>query len=300
MNSKISLLAIAAVFLFASCHQNAGPKPESVEYASTDCLIEAETLLGSYQNYVLIDIRKPEEFQSGHIPNALNVWRNQITDTSYAYGGMMPGKSQVESLLSNLGIQQTDTIVIYDDKAECDAARLWWILKFYGHKHIKLLNGGLTAWRAADGELSADSSLNESTEYHFTVSPDSTILSLISDVELALLDSEVIVLDTRGDSEHSGSEHKIGAARAGNIEGSKNLDWAMAVDYNATKKFLPAHDLKIMYASIGIDGREPVITYCHTGVRSAHTLFVLTELLGYRNIRNYDGSWTEWSHLRTK
>lgn len=271
---------------------------DAVDYASTKCLIEAEQLLGSVADYKLIDLRKPEEFQTGHIPNALNVWRNQINDTSYAYGGMMPTKPQVESLLSKLGILPIDTIVIYDDKAECDAARLWWILKFYGHNHIKLLNGGLTAWQAADGVLSADSSLSEPTEYHFTGSSDSTILSLIGDVELALLDSEVMVLDTRGDSEHSGSEHKKGAAHAGRIDGSLNLDWAMAVDYNGTNKFLPARELKEMYTSIGIDGTKPVITYCHTGVRSAHTLFVLTELIGYRNIKNYDGSWTEWSHLK--
>jgi thiosulfate/3-mercaptopyruvate sulfurtransferase len=297
MNSKISLFGLAAIFLITSCNRNPEPKVETVEYASTKCLIEAEQLSGSLSDYKLIDLRKPEEFQSGHIPSALNVWRNQITDTSYAYGGMMPAKPQVESLLSKLGIQPKDTIVIYDDKAECDAARLWWILKFYGHEHIKLLNGGLTAWRA-EGVLSIDSSLSESTEYHFTDSPDSTILSLIRDVELALLDPEVMVLDTRGDSEYSGEAHKNGAARPGRINGSSNLDWAMAVDYNGTKKFLRAGELKEMYASIGIDGSKPVITYCHSGVRSAHTLFVLTELLGYRNIRNYDGSWVEWSHLK--
>lgn len=295
---RISPLLVAAIFLITSCNRNPEPKLDAVGYASTKCLIEAEQLSGSLSDYKLIDLRKPEEFQTGHIPNALNVWRNQITDTSYAYGGMMPGKSQVESLLSKLGIQPTDTIVIYDDKAECDAARLWWILKFYGHKHIKLLNGGLTAWQAADGELSTISSLNESNEYHFTGSPDSTILSLIRDVELALLDPEVMVLDTRGDSEHSGSEHKKGAAHAGRIDGSLNLDWSMAVDYNGTKKFLPAAQLQEMYASIGIDSTKSVVTYCHSGVRSAHTLFVLTELLGYRNIKNYDGSWTEWSHLK--
>lgn len=298
MNSRISHLLIAVVFLITACNRNPEPKAEKVEYASTECLVEAEELSESISSYVLIDLRKPEEFKTGHIPNALNVWRNQITDTSFAYGGMMPTKPQVESLLSELGIVPADTIVIYDDKAECDAARLWWILKFYGHQNIKLLNGGLTAWETAGGQISSDSIQTQLTEYRFTDTPDSTILSLISDVELALTDSEIIVLDTRGDSEYSGEEHKNGAARPGRIDGSQNLDWAMAVDYNGTKKFLPADQLQEMYASIGIDGSKPVITYCHTGVRSAHTLFVLTELLGYRNIKNYDGSWTEWSHLK--
>lgn len=298
MTWKISPLLVAVIFLITSCSRNPEPKSETAEYASTRSLIEAEQLSGALSNYKFIDLRKPEEFQTGHIPNALNVWRNQITDTSYAYGGMMPTRTHVESLLSKLGILPADTVVIYDDKAECDAARLWWILRFYGHEQIKLLNGGLTAWQAAGNHLTTDSSEVEFTEYHFSASPDSTILSLINDVELALLDSNLIVLDTRGGLEYFGEELKKGAARSGHISGALNLDWAMAVDYNGTKKFSPAQELKEMYASIGIVGDKQVITYCHSGVRSAHTLFVLSELLGYRNIKNYDGSWVEWSHLK--
>ena len=299
MNWKISQLVAAAIFLIIACNRNPEPSTETKTYASTECLIEAEVLSEAVADYVLIDIRKPEEYQQGHIPSALNVWRNQITDSSYAYGGMMPTKPQFEALLSQLGINPTDTIVIYDDKAECDAARLWWILAFYGHEKIKLLNGGLTAWKTSNGSVSTDMKVVESTSYQFINPPDSNLLALINDVDLALKEPHWVVLDTRGVSEHSGKVLKKGAARAGSIKGSKNFDWAMAVDYNGTNKFLPANDLKKMYDSIGVDGSKPVITYCHTGVRSAHTLFVLTELLGYRNIKNYDGSWTEWSHLKT-
>jgi thiosulfate/3-mercaptopyruvate sulfurtransferase len=198
-------------------------------------------------------------------------------------------------LLGKLGINAADTIVIYDEKAECDAARLWWVLKFYGHKNVKLLNGGLTTWNALGNELSIDAAISDTTAYRFQLQPDSSILALLGAIEL-MPDSDLLLLDTRGTDEYSGEFHKSGAAYPGHIKGAINLDWAVAVDYDGTQKFLSAQELKARYAAIGIDGTKPVITYCHSGVRSAHTLFVLTELLGYRNIKNYDGSWVEWSH----
>ena len=301
MNWRINVLLIWLVAALGACNSNSEPKQiDAADYASSECLIEAEELsnkLNSKNRIKLIDLRKPADFAQGHIENSINVWRNQITDTSYNYDGMMPTQTQVETLLSQLGINPSDTIVIYDDKAECDAARLWWILKFYGHKHIKLLNGGLKSWLASGEELSTITSNSYSSEYRFTANHDSTILALHQLVAESFNDSELVLLDTRGTEEYSAQTHKDGAARPGHIENAKDFDWSMAVDYEGTQKFLPVEELKSCYATIGIDGTKSVITYCHSGVRSAHTLFVLTELLGYRNIKNYDGSWIEWSHL---
>ncbi len=249
--------------------------------------------------YKFIDLRKPEEYNQGHIKGAVNIWRTQITDTSFAYGGMMPTQIQMETLLGQLGISATDTVVIYDQKAECDAARLWWVLKFYGHQNIKLLNGGLTEWKASDGELTTNKSLINPTDYQFSDQPDFSILAMFGAIE-AQPDEQSLLLDTRGIEEYSGEFHKKGAAYPGHIEDALNLDWSSAVDYSGTQKFLNADELKQLYAATEIDGKKPVITYCHSGVRSAHTLFVLTELLGYRNIKNYDGSWIEWSHLHAQ
>lgn len=284
-----------------ACNSNSKPKQKvTSNYASTESVIEVEELsnrLNPENGIKLIDIRKPAEFAQGHIATSINVWRNQITDKSYNYEGMMPTQVQMEILLSQLGISPSDTIIIYDDKAECDAARLWWILKFYGHKHIKLLNGGLASWLALGKGLSTIPSNSDSSEYLFTANHDSTILALHKLVAESFNDSEIVILDTRGTEEYSGKKHKDGAAKSGHILNAKDFDWSMTVDYSGTKKFLPVEELKSRFTAIGIDGTKPVITYCHSGVRSAHTLFVLTELLGYRNIKNYDGSWIEWSHL---
>lgn len=296
MNWKIKSLLLFAILLSIGCGNFEQPKSKTTEYASVESLAEVDDLINSGGGRKLIDLRKPEEFKQGHIPEAQNVWRTDITDTNYPYGGMMPTQLHMELLLSSLGIETSDTIVIYDEKADCDAARLWWILKFYGHQNIKLLNGGLAAWKAK-GEMLSERSYNlKITDYKFHSEPDSSLLAMFSFVQ-SIHTSTLVLLDTRGEKEYSGETHKNGAAYPGHIKGAINLDWAVAVDYDGTQKFLSAQELKARYAAIGIDGTKPVVTYCHSGVRSAHTLFVLTELLGYRNIKNYDGSWIEWSHL---
>ena len=287
------------MLLFIGCSNPEPKRSTPSEYASVKSLAEVEDLTSSGAQWKLIDLRKPEEFKQGHIPGAQNVWRTDITDTTYSYGGMMPSQLHMEQLLSKLGIAPKDTIVIYDYKAECDAARLWWILKFYGHQNTKLLNGGLKAWIDSDGQISHSDTKSSSTDYRFESLPDSSIHATMSFVQSSIGNAEIILLDTRGEQEFDG-KLKDGAARGGHINYALNFDWARSVDYDGTMKFLPSDTLKARYAAIGIDGSKPVVTYCHSGVRSAHTLYVLTELLGYRNIKNYDGSWIEWSHIRAE
>lgn len=296
MNWKISDLLILVVTLLISCRNSEQLNSKVAEYASTESLTEVEDVLNSGAGWKLIDLRKPEEFGQGHIPGAQNVWRTDITDTTFPYGGMMPTQHQMEELLSELGLTPTDTILIYDEKAECDAARLWWILKFYGHQNIKLLNGGLAAWKSSGNHLVTNVTPAVVSNYEFKTEPDSSLLAVYESVQ-EIQNSKFVLLDTRGEKEYTGEFHKTGAAFPGHINGAVNLDWAMTVDYDGTQKFLPTDMLKARFAEIGVSGSEPVITYCHSGVRSAHTLFVLTELLGYSNIKNYDGSWIEWSHL---
>lgn len=300
MSWKISVLALTVLILAQSCHDGEQRTvEEELSYAHPESIIEAEQLSESLSNYVIVDLRKPEDYNKGHLPGAVQVWRTDITDTSYAYGGMMPQKQHLESLLGSLGVSTSDTVVIYDDKAECDAARLWWILKFYGHENVRLLNGGLVSWKQAGGIITTDLPEVALSEYLFERSPDSAIYSAISMLEHFIQDSgSIVVLDTRTHDEFSGTTHKKGAAKSGRIPTAINLDWAIAVDLNGNHKFRTAQELKSTYEGVGMNSSTPVVTYCHSGVRSAHTLFVLTQLLGYENVRNYDGSWTEWSHLK--
>lgn len=297
MNWRTSLVICSISAFAVSCgSRSETTKTVSAEYASTESLAEVEDLTNSGIGWKLIDLRKPEEFQQGHISGAQNVWRTDITDTTFPYGGMMPTQLHMELLLSKLGIEPSDTILIYDEKAECDAARLWWVLKFYRHPHIKLLNGGLAAWKASSQELTTSTKPSKASKYVFESEPDSSLLITFQSVK-SIDDSTLVLIDTRGDDEYSGKFHKEGTAYPGHIDGAVNLDWASTVEFNGSHKFKSAKELKEIFAVNGVNETTPVITYCHSGVRSAHTLFVLKELLGYRNIKNYDGSWIEWSHL---
>lgn len=271
-------------------------------YAKPQSLIEVQELqerIEGLESTVLIDVRKPIYFANGHIEGAVNIWRDQITDTSYNYGGMMATKEQMESLLSGLGVKSSDTLILYDAKGNVDAARLWWILKYYGHQQVRLLNGGLKAWESIGGKLVSSDSKRGVSEYNFLEEVNPEIHASISQVKSSFGSSEQIILDTRSEEEFSGSIKKKGAARSGAIPHSVNLDWSAAVNYDGDHRFRSINELKKIYGELGIDSNSKVITYCHSGVRSAHTLFVLQELLGYSSVKNYDGSWTEWSHLET-
>ena len=144
MNLKINLILI--MFLMFSC------KKESVEKSyskKSNYLINANELLeiASNNKIKILDFRKKEDYQKEHIKNAIQIWRSDLENPNYVYSGIMPSSQQIERLFSDLGIESEDTVVIYDDKGLCEAARLWWILQVYNFKNVKLLQGGITAWK---------------------------------------------------------------------------------------------------------------------------------------------------------
>lgn len=246
----------------------------------------------------IIDFRRKETYLENHIPDAIQLWRTDIEDTSFPYKGMMATKETLEKVFSELGIHSSDTIVVYDDNGSCDAARLWWVLKCYGFQQVKILNGGVHAWTAANAPLSKTLPDFENSVFKL---PNTNVREHYIDrqkLSELLLDSlPYFVLDTRSADEFSGKRHKAGAAKAGRIPNSTFLNWAQSIDWGGTRKFRPIAELEILYGSLKTPKNTPIVTYCHSGVRSAHTAFVLTELLEYKNVKNYDGSWTEWSHF---
>ncbi|WP_222982980.1 sulfurtransferase [Flagellimonas meishanensis] len=272
-----------------------------VGYFNTEHLIDASELLKkpAYSNYKIIDFRKEEDYLQGHISNAINIQLTDIEDDSYPYQGMMAKKEAVNLLFSKLGIAPSDTLVVYDERSACDAARLWWVLRNYDFETVKLLNGGLHAWLALDGTVT--NAISEFKPSIFKFGSEKPSMKLYADKENVLQalnnPGTVLLLDARTQDEFTGKRQKRGAARAGRIPGSKSIDWAEAVDYHNTKRFKSYNELETIYGALGVSKDHPIITYCHSGVRSAHTTYVLTELLGYTNVKNYDGSWVEWSHM---
>ncbi|MFT7545678.1 MAG: thiosulfate/3-mercaptopyruvate sulfurtransferase [Gammaproteobacteria bacterium] len=273
-------------------------KVSDILKVETSYLIEATELkeMITRPNIKLLDFRKPKDYIKGHIVNAVNIWRSDIDDDSYNYKGMMSKKGQIETLFGNLGIGSNDTIVVYDDNGLCNAARLWWILQNYDFNQVKLLHGGMPAWQLIGGEVTNIVPGFAKTDFYLPQNPSMKYHFSKDDMQ-SILQTGAIILDTRTADEFSGKRQKKGASKGGRIPGGIHIDWAEAIDFNGDKRIKSEEDLLSIYGTLTSDKNEMIIIYCHTGVRSAHTTFVLTQLMGYDNVKNYDGSWTEWSHF---
>lgn len=295
---------------FAACKEEKKDKVEVTKNEEVDLnisdkddskindLIEVDELLkiAEEPNIKILDFRKPEFYATGHIKDALNIWRTDIEDASYPYNGMMAGKEQMETLFGSLGINTKDTIIIYDDNALVDSSRLWWILQNYDFTNVRLLNGGISAWKAQNGTISTETPVVKKANFKLTDKPSMKYYISKEKMIQAVADKTIIV-DARTDDEYSGKRQKEGAAKGGRIPNSMLIDWAEAVNYNGDKKIKSIEDLEKIYRELGASKEDAIIAYCHSGVRSAHTTFVLTQVLGYKNVKNYDGSWTEWSQF---
>jgi len=290
---KISI--ILYLLIISACKHE---KANDFEKVEATYLIEANELKGIAQqpNIKIIDFRKKEIYENEHIVGALNIWRTNIEDTTYPYSGIMASKTQIESLFGQLGITTDDTIIVYDDNGLCEASRLWWILQNYDFKNIKLLHGGISEWKSNNGQVTTQIPKVNTAVFKLTKHPKMQYYVSKEQVSDAL-NSNVVILNTRTSEEFSGKRQKKGATKAGRIPNSIHIDWAETINYNGNKHLKSLKELEIIYSELNIKKNDSIIVYCHSGVRSAHTTFVLTQLLGYKHVKNYDGSWTEWSYF---
>ncbi|WP_223033426.1 sulfurtransferase [Hanstruepera marina] len=293
MNWRISSMLFA--FILVSCLKN---EPQTSADERSPYLIEADELqLVINQPHIkIIDFRKSEVYKEEHIAGALNLWRNDIEDASYDYKGMMASKAHIEKLFGNMGISHNDTLIVYDDIGLCDASRLWWLLQNYDFVNVKLLHGGISSWKLQGGAVTTKIPKVEKATFKLGENPSMAYYATKDEV-LHSLTKNTLVLDTRTANEFTGFEQKVGAFKAGRIPSSIHIDWANAINYNGDGRFKPYKELELAYKTLNVTKDHPIIVYCHSGVRSAHTTFVLTQLLGYENVKNYDGSWTEWSYF---
>lgn len=287
-----------SIGLFFSC------KDSNKVYTTTSQIIEVgqlETVAKAYENVKLIDVRKSEKFVEGHIPEALNIWRTDIQDTAnYEFGGMLASKSVVEKLFSDLGITSNDFLVLYDAKGQVDAARLWWLLDRYGYSNMALLNGGIQAWKRANLPISTKGqNVKTSSSFKFTADINNARFADKNVVFENITSKNSILVDCRSTVEFSGEELKNGAYRAGRIPGAIHIDFMECLNLGGEKDctFKTTDELIKIYNEKGITENDSLIIYCHSGVRSAHSTFVLTQLMGFTNVKNYDGSWIEWSYF---
>ncbi len=246
----------------------------------------------------IIDFRNQKAYDEGHLPNAINLYRNDFQDTTLPFKGMRINKIQVAERLGKAGITEKHTLIVYDDKGSTDAARFWWLLHLYNFEQVYLLDGGIGHWGKMGGKINRSKPEIDPAVFHFPDQADKPLLITKENLHRLIEsdDSKAFLVDARSKEEYEGNYLKAGAKKAGRIPKSINIDWAETVDYGNTHTFKPLAELEKIYERIGASKEDTIIVYCHTGVRSSHTTFVLTQLLNYKNVLNYDGSWAEWSY----
>jgi thiosulfate/3-mercaptopyruvate sulfurtransferase len=209
-------------------------------------------------------------------------------------------KAAFEALMSHYGISPDTTVVFYGDKNNWYAAYSFWLFRMYGHRDLRIMNGGRTKWEAEGRPYVKQAPQFAATQY-VAHEPDTSLRAFRHQVEAALEARQGAMVDVRSPDEFTGKLlHMInypqeGAQRGGHIPGARSIPWSTAANSDGT--FKSADELRTIYGGKGVTPEKPIITYCRIGERSAHTWFVLTQLLDYPNVRNYDGSWTEWGNL---
>jgi thiosulfate/3-mercaptopyruvate sulfurtransferase len=237
-------------------------------------------------------------YGSGHAPGAVG-W-NWQTELSDRIRRDLTPKAELERMLGEAGVTPSTTIVFYGDNNNWFAAWAFWQLKMYGHDDARLMNGGRKKWVAEGRPVTTDVPSYSKTVYE-AKEPDYGVRAFRDQVLESLGKSSAALVDVRSPKEYSGellapeNLPQEGAQRGGHIPGAVNIPWATAVNDDGT--FKSAADLTKIYESRGITPGKETIAYCRIGERSSHTWFVLTYLLGHPNVRNYDGSWTEWGSL---
>jgi len=274
-----------------------------MSYANPNVLTDTESVSKNISNNTIkiveVDYDPENAYKQGHIPGASLIWWKR--DINDPITRDIVSKKQFEELMSRCGIMPENEVILYGDFNNWFAAFVFWVFKYYGHKNVKIMNGGRKKWEMEKKQYIKDEPQIAKTNYVAQPS-DEGLRAYLFDVKRALDKQDTVLVDVRSAKEYTGEitappeypmEH---AQRGGHIPSAKNIPWATAVnDIDGT--FKSVDELKQIYETKQVTPDKDVICYCRIGERSSHTWFVLKYLLGYPQVRNYDGSWTEWGNM---
>ncbi len=280
----------------------AQPQIETRGYAHPDTLVATDWVAGHLRDPNVRLVESNEDillYEQGHIPGAVQIdWVGDLNDKirrDYL------DRRSFSDLMAKYGIGNDTTVIFYGDKNNWWATYAFWVFQLFGHTNAKVMDGGRKKWIDEKRELTKEKATYARTESKAPERADYKIRAFRDQV-MAHIGTEQPLVDVRSPKEFSGellhmeAYPQEGALRGGHIPGAKNVPWAQAVNEDGT--FKSANDLRAIYEGReGLNPDQNVITYCRIGERSSHTWFVLHYLLGYPNVRNYDGSWTEWGNL---
>lgn len=267
-------------------------------YAHSDVLVDTDWLRSNLDSSVLVECNEDILlYDTGHIPGAVKLdWHTELNDPltrDYVKG------EGFAKLMDKKGIGREDTVVLYGDRSNWWATYAFWVFKLFGHENVKLLDGGRAKWIASGGVLTKDIPQRSAMGYPVVERLDSEIRAFRDEVRAHIGNP---LVDVRSPQEYSGERLHMadfpneGATRGGHIPTAASIPWSKAVQEDET--FRPSSELEELYfKNTGFDRDSDFIAYCRIGERSSHTWFVLKYLLGVENVKNYDGSWTEWGNL---
>jgi thiosulfate/3-mercaptopyruvate sulfurtransferase len=274
-----------------------------MSYANPNVLTDTEWVSKNISTKAIkiveVDYDPENAYKQGHLQGASLIWWKR--DINDPVRRDVISKTQFEDLMARNGITPESEVILYGDFNNWFAAFVFWIFKYYGHKNIKLMNGGRKKWELEKKPYIKDEPQIQKTKY-VAVPPDEGLRAYLFDVRRSLDRQDTVLVDVRSPKEFTGEitappeypmEH---AQRGGHIPKANNIPWATAVN-DADGTFKSVNDLKQIYESKGVTPDKEVICYCRIGERSSHSWFVLKYLLGYPQVRNYDGSWTEWGNM---
>lgn len=252
-------------------------------------------------NLVVVDVQnKPGSYEKGHIPGAVRVLRHvDLEDPTRYPTNAYPQKQQFLDLMARLGIDNNTTIVAYDDKPSVFASRMLFVMELYGHdvNKLKLLDGGITQWKAAGQTISTTPSKTPNNGRYTTNGPNLNMVVSWSDVFRDVVqkqNSDVLLLDARPLAEFNGS--KIRTIRGGHIPQAINVEGVKAAN-NKDHTFKNLSQIRSAFTKAGVTPDKIIYTYCHSADRAAHAYVVLKNMLGYPNVKVYEGSWNEWGTM---
>jgi thiosulfate/3-mercaptopyruvate sulfurtransferase len=269
-------------------------------YANPNALVDTEWVASHLDDpkvrLIEVDV-DTNAYAEGHVKGAAAWnWTSQLQDQVRRD---VASKEELQQLLRQAGVNNDSTVILYGDNNNWFAAYAYWLIKMHGLENVKLMNGGRKKWLDEGRETTTDAP--SAGQGNVTLKDrDESIRARRDQVKQALDSKSHSLVDVRSPAEFSGEilappGLMETAQRGGHIPGAANIPWAQAANEDGT--FKSAEELKELYGSKGLDGSKPVIAYCRIGERSSHTWFALKELLGYDDVRNYDGSWTEWGSM---
>jgi thiosulfate/3-mercaptopyruvate sulfurtransferase len=254
-------------------------------------LVEPETLLSSFTGLdgLIIDARSPQAYAAGHIPGAISVSTYDYFVPNTKPEGMRAFASQAAALYGAAGISMDTPVFVYDDDTGVRVARECWLLEYLGHQNVRLLHGGLNAWRQCGGPISTQT--YASTAKQFVIQHHSAGYVSADEITAELGHPKRVVIDVRDELEHDGLDHTACCARRGHVPGAVWIHWS---EFLERGRFKSGDVIRDLLHSRGIREDDELVPYCHRGARSANTYWAL-RLAGYPQVRNYIGSWHEWS-----